>query len=106
MPVTAQFIRTRPYLVGNFIAPAAVDSPLPAAAVPAPALPAVVTRYRNEHTIYPTTLVRNTLAIAQPTPTDARYRLSGTANAGGDMIYLKYFDEKITSVRLPCPAPA
>src|SRR5262245_42652145 len=106
MAVTRENLRKRPYLVGNFIAPGAVQAARPAAAVPPPALPAVVTRYRTLHTIYPSNLVRNTLAIAQPTPTDARYRLSGTAAAGGDVIYLKYFDEEISSVRLPCPAPA
>src|SRR5262245_18860468 len=107
MPVTSQNLRSRPYLVGNFTGcPGPVQAGRPAAAIPPPAVPAVVTRYRNEHTIYPTNLVRNALTITQPTAIDARYRLSGVAAGGGNVIYLKYFDEEITSVRLPCPAPA
>ena len=106
MPVTSQNIRTRPYLAGNFRAPDFVDSPVPPVAIPAAAMPIVVTRYRNDHVIYPTNLVRNRLSITQPTATDARYGLSGVADGAGDVIYLKYFDNKISSVRLPCPAPA
>ncbi len=107
MPVTSHSIRKKPYLVGAFQVPASANSPVPAVAAPAAPVPAVVTRYRNLHTIYPTNIARNALTIAQATPTDARYRLSGAAAVGaGDTIYLKYFDEEITSVRLPCPAPA
>ncbi|MSP26933.1 MAG: hypothetical protein EXR80_00365 [Methylococcales bacterium] len=104
MPVTSQNITSRPYAVGNFNAPAFVDSLLPAVVVPAAVVPIVVTRYRNEHIIYPMNLVRNDLNITLPSPHNARYRLVGAGNAGGDVIYLKYFDEMITSVRLPCPA--
>lgn len=106
MPVTTQSIQTNPYLVGNFSAPPAIDSLLPAVAVPPPALPLVTTGYRNLHTLYPTDDVRNTLTITPPTNHDARHTLLGAANPGGDVIYLKYFDDKISSVRLPCPAPA
>ncbi len=105
MPVTSDSIRTRPYLVGTFQVPAAANAVVPPVAVPAPVVPAVVTRNRNLHTLYPTTLARNTLTIAAATPADARNRLSGVAAAGGDTIYLKYFDDEISSVRLPCPAP-
>jgi hypothetical protein len=107
MPVTSQSIKKKPYCVGNFYHPIPANTAVPAAAMPAPALPAVATRYRNLHTIYPTNTVRNTLAIAAASPTDARNRLTGAGAAGGgDTIFLKYFDEEITSVRLPCPAPA
>lgn len=106
MPVTSHSIKHKPYLVGNFQVPAAVNVVVPPVAVPAPAVPAVVTRYRNLHTIYPTNLARNTLTIAAATTADARNRLSGTAAVGaGNTIFLKYFDDEITSVRLPCPAP-
>jgi hypothetical protein len=107
MPVTSHSIKSKPYLVGGFQVPDSVNAAVPAVAVPAPAVPAVVTRYRNLHTIYPTNIARNALTIAAATTTDARNRLSGTAAVGaGDTIYLKYFDDAITSVRLPCPAPA
>ena len=106
MPITSDSIKKKPYLVGGFQVPAPVDAAVPPVAVPAPAVPAVVTRYRNLHIIYPTNIARNTLAIAHSTKADARNRLSGAAAVGGgDTIYLKYFDDKITSVRLPCPAP-
>jgi hypothetical protein len=113
VPVTKDSLKTKPYLVGHFNAPAYVDRVLPGR-VPLPPLPVVVTRYRQLHTIYPTNLVRNTLTINQPTPgnpafkipADARYKLTGTSSVNGDVIYLKYFDDEITSVRLPCPAPA
>lgn len=112
MPVTVDSLKNRPYLVGAFQAPKAVDAPLPPPH-PQPRLPTVVTRYRQLHTIYPTGLVRNTLTIVQPTaanpafkmPADNRYKLTGAISATGDVIYLKYFDDEITSVRLPCPAP-
>jgi hypothetical protein len=108
MPITANKFKKNPYLVGTFQVPASVAGNVPIAGPgPPPPVPAVVTKYRIKHTIYPTDIARNDLNIALPSGTDARYRLSGTANiGGGDVIYLKYFDDEVTSVRLPCPAPA
>ena len=63
--------------------------------------------YHNQHTIYSTVSGRISLVTANPIPGQTSMtRLSGTQNNHGDTIFLKYFDNQITSIRLPCPAPA
>jgi hypothetical protein len=105
MPVTAASIRNTPYRVGNLafqVAVAGARPPIP----PLPALlPAAATQFRGIHTMYPTLGGRTTLNIAAPSAGDARAALSGPLAAGGDTVFLKYFDEEITSIHLPCPAP-
>jgi hypothetical protein len=105
MPVTLQTFRDTPYRVGNLAFQAGAAGARPAVPPVPPALPTVATQFRGIHTMYPTTAGRVTLNITAPTATDARANLSGPLAAGGDTIFLKYFDEEITSIRLPCPAP-
>jgi hypothetical protein len=100
MPVTQVSLATTPYRIGS---PAGIVAALAAAPVLAPGTPA---KYRNIHTIYPTVAGRITVATAAPTPQMVLTTVAGTHSATGDGIYLKYFDEEITSIRLPCPAPA
>ena len=107
MPVTRDSIRTTPYKVGNVafgMANAGVRPPPPA---PAPGvLPAAATEYRTEHTLYPTASSRVNHVVSVPMAGDARRTITGGLNAAGDTIFLKYFDDHITSIVLPTPAPA
>lgn len=101
MPVTAQSLATTPYQVGAVNVPASAPPALP----PAPPN-AGPTKYRNVHTIYPAPLCRINLAMTPPTVQSALTVLAGARNVNGDAYYLKYFDDEVTSMRLPCPAPA
>ena len=105
MPVTVATLRTTPYRVGNLGFHAPTNAALPAAAGAPHPPPTASTRY-GSHVIFPTNEARADLAIAAPTPgVDARATLAGPYSATGDTIFLKYFDEEITSIRLPVPPP-
>lgn len=101
MPVTRQSLATTPYRVGAVVVPASAPPAVP----PAPPN-AGPTKHRNVHTIYPAALCRINLATTAPTVQSALTVLAGAANVNGDTYYLKYFDDEVTSMRLPCPAPA
>jgi hypothetical protein len=106
MPVTLKSIRKTPYRVGNVAFTPAVAGvrPPPPPAVPG-ALPAGPIKYRNEHTLYPTAAGRVNHTVTAM-PNDARSTIGGALSATGDTLFLKYFDDEITSIVLPTPAPA
>lgn len=99
MPVTTQNLAVMPYRVGN------MNVPQPVAHPPLPAHTGPV-KYRAVHTIYPTLSGRINHTITPPIVGDSRSTLAGTQANTGDAICLPYFDDEITSIRLPCPAPA
>jgi hypothetical protein len=102
VPITAASIRLMAYRIGVINVanphadPVALTIPPYAGAV----------RYRGEHTMYPTTAARFTQNITAPVVGDARATVAGVQSNIGDAVFLKYFDDAITSVRLPCPAGA
>jgi hypothetical protein len=65
----------------------------------------VAVKHRGIHTIYPLATGRINLALTAPTHQNALTSVAGVQNNAGNSVYLKYFDEEITSIRVPCPAP-
>jgi hypothetical protein len=114
MPVTVASVRNTPYKPGNLACQPHVVGVLPppppgalAAGAALPALPTVATKFRNEHVLYPTDSGRVTLTLTGATAHDARTFLSGNPlDPNGDTIFLHFFAGEMTSIRLPCPAPA
>lgn len=105
MPVTTSSLRKTPYVVGNMFSSNSVAGilPLPPAPVVG-ALPAGPTTYRHEHTIYPTLSGRLNHTVVPATSADKRAVIRGPAlAAAGDTIFLKYYDNHITSILLPLP---
>lgn len=100
MPISTDSIRLMAYRIGIINVANSREDPVPVA-IP-PYLGAV--RYRGEHTMYPTTAARFTQNITAPVVGDARATVAGVQSDIGDAIFLKYFDDAITSVRVPCPA--
>ncbi len=98
MPVTVASLNLVPYQVTALQAPASV-------APPGPVGYAGPLQY-GVHTVYPTATCRNTLNITPPVVGSNLTSLSGTYSPAGNTIVLKFFNNEITSVRLPCPAPA
>ena len=78
----------------------------PGAAPPPPPPPDTPTLYRADHTRYRVTNTRIAY-IDQVNPGNANFRtIAGTRDlANGDTIYLPFFSDHITSIRLPFPAP-
>lgn len=99
MPITVATLAVTPYQVGS------VNVPNSQAAPPLLAYTGPV-KHRGVHTIYTLANSRINLNINPPNANNALARLSGAQSATGNAVYLKYFDEEITSVRLPYPAPA
>lgn len=99
MPVTAANMALVPYSVGAITVPGSQNDP-------PPPLHTGPVKYRGVHTIYPTLSGRFDHALAPPTVNDARSTITGAQANNGDAYFLKYFDDEITSIRLPCPAPA
>lgn len=97
MPVTLQSLSTIPYRIGS---PQNIALPV---APPGNAGQAV--KHRGIHTIYPLVAARIDLALTAPNAQMSLTTAAGTQSNTGDTVYLKYFDEEITSVRLPSPAP-
>lgn len=102
MPVTPQSVGLMAYRVGGINVPGSLNAPVPVA-VPPYAGPV---KHRGIHTVYPTDSARFNQTIDPPVVGDARAAIKGTRNNLGNAIFLKYFDNEITSVRLPFPAPA
>jgi hypothetical protein len=63
------------------------------------------TLHRAEHHIYTLAQSRINLNIGVHPLNSSMRQLSGALNAAGDTIYLRFYSDKITSVRLPVPAP-
>ncbi|MCP5159547.1 MAG: hypothetical protein H6974_05155 [Gammaproteobacteria bacterium] len=101
MPVTTHSLATMPYKVGGIAVPGSQNNP-PPVVVPPYAGPV---KYRGVHTIYPTLSGRITHNLTPPIVGDARSTIGGNQDNNGDAYFLKYFDDEITSIRLPCPAP-
>lgn len=104
MPVTIANLATTPYQIGS---PTGIPISVPAPGMGAPAPPAgTPVKYRNEHTMYPMAAGEINVAIAAPVPGSVLSTVAGAHNNPGDGVYLKFFGNEITSIRLPNPAGA
>ena len=98
MPITYNSIQHIPYKVGGIQVANSVGSP-PPVGYTGPV------KYPNLHTLYPTLSGRFNQNVAAPGALDARANITGAQSNTGDAFFLKYFDDEVTSIRLPCPAP-
>lgn len=100
MPITNVTVGTTAYTVDSRNV-AYVDAP--AAVVAGGGV-----RHRGVHILYPLAACRFDRVVNPATVLDAREHITfpNAAVAGGDTIYLHYENNHISSVRLPCPAPA
>lgn len=99
MPITAFSLAATPYKVGGINVPVSQNAPPPVGH-------AGPVKHRAVHTIYPTLSGRINHNVAPAAVGDARSNIGGAQDNNGDAFFLKYFDDEITSIRLPCPAPA
>jgi len=103
MPVDIASLATTPYIIGS---PGNLVGPISAPGVGAPpAPPGIPLTYRSVHTIYPLASALIKLKTTPPNVHSALTTISGDLDPAGDAIYLKFFADMITSIRLPCPAP-
>jgi hypothetical protein len=83
MPITRDALSLTPFYIGNFSGFS-------------------VARLRGEHSPFDWNSVRVTLNI---TPAGPVQLIAPQKSASGDTVYLSYFTDEISSVRLPFPAP-
>jgi hypothetical protein len=102
MPVTIPSLAVTPYQIGSPAGiPLSVAAPGLGAPAPPPGTPVKYHHAAGYHTIYPLVAGEINVALGAPTPLNVLTTVAGAHSNPGDAVYLKFFQNEITSIRLP-----